>query len=330
MDTLTQQALIVKVEEPSQVAEARRRAAAMGRAVTLDAESLSRLEMVTTELGTNMLRHGKGGSIVITSPRTGSVEVIALDRGPGISDLERSLEDGYSTGSTPGLGLGVIRRQSQGTSIFAPANMGAVMSALVQSPKLHDVPDVAVVCVPLQGEDVCGDTWARGEVEDRQLFLIADGLGHGSHAAEASQLAARIFRGALSKSPDEIVRQMHLPMRATRGAAVMIVSLDRGKRLLRWCGVGNISGSLQRAESSRGLSSDNGTVGHQMSRARLQEAPWSPVDTLIMHSDGLSGRWRMDGYPGLLSRSLATIAGVLYRDHSRERDDRTVLVAKLA
>jgi len=151
MDTLTQQALIVKVEEPSQVAEARRRAAEMGRAVSLDAESLSRLEMVTTELGTNMLRHGKGGEIVITSPRVGSVEVIALDRGPGISDLERSLEDGYSTGSTPGLGLGVIRRQSQATSIFAPANMGAVMSALVQSPKLHDVPDVAVVCVPPAG-----------------------------------------------------------------------------------------------------------------------------------------------------------------------------------
>ena len=37
---------------------------------------------------------------------------------------------------------------------------------------------------------------------------------------------------------------------------------------------------------------------------------------LVMHSDGLTSRWSLDAYQGLLSRHPALIAGVLYRDFS--------------
>jgi anti-sigma regulatory factor (Ser/Thr protein kinase) len=158
----------VSIREPSQVAEARRRAVEMGRAVSLDAQSLSRLEIVTTELATNLLRHGEGGEIVLTSPRAGSVEVIALDRGPGIPNLEQSKQDGFSTGSTAGLGLGAIRRQSRACSIFAPAAMGTVVSALVQSPELASVPETAAICIPLRGQSISGDTCARAQSGDRR------------------------------------------------------------------------------------------------------------------------------------------------------------------
>jgi hypothetical protein len=47
-----------------------------------------------------------------------------------------------------------------------------------------------------------------------------------------------------------------------------------------------------------------------------------------MHSDGLNTRWDLALYPGIWSKHPALIAGLLYRDFSRERDDVTVLVAK--
>ena len=47
---------------------------------------------------------------------------------------------------------------------------------------------------------------------------------------------------------------------------------------------------------------------------------------LIMHSDGLSGRWDLDDHPGLRQRHPAVIAAVLYREHGRVRDDATVVV----
>jgi hypothetical protein len=47
-----------------------------------------------------------------------------------------------------------------------------------------------------------------------------------------------------------------------------------------------------------------------------------------MHSDGLQTRWDLSKYPGLLARRPAVIAGILFRDFRRERDDASVLVAK--
>jgi hypothetical protein len=38
-------------------------------------------------------------------------------------------------------------------------------------------------------------------------------------------------------------------------------------------------------------------------------------------------RWSLEDYPGLAARDPAVIAGVLYRDFSRRRDDVTVVVA---
>jgi hypothetical protein len=47
-----------------------------------------------------------------------------------------------------------------------------------------------------------------------------------------------------------------------------------------------------------------------------------------MHSDGLATHWNLDQYPGLSGRHPSLIAGVLYRDFTRGRDDVTVVVAK--
>jgi hypothetical protein len=49
---------------------------------------------------------------------------------------------------------------------------------------------------------------------------------------------------------------------------------------------------------------------------------------LVMHSDGLATHWNLDQYPGLVGRRPSLIAGVLYRDFARGRDDVTVVVAK--
>jgi hypothetical protein len=47
-----------------------------------------------------------------------------------------------------------------------------------------------------------------------------------------------------------------------------------------------------------------------------------------MYSDGLASLRDLEPYPGLMARDPAVIAGVLYRDFSRRRDDATVVVAR--
>ncbi|MFD1734161.1 hypothetical protein ACFSC4_27470 [Deinococcus malanensis] len=72
----------------------------------------------------------------------------------------------------------------------------------------------------------------------------------------------------------------------------------------------------------------NGTLGQDVRKITEHSLPWPAGSALIMHSDGLSSLWDLSRYPGLLHRSATLIAGVLYRDFQRGRDDATVLVVR--
>jgi serine/threonine-protein kinase RsbT len=73
----------------------------------------SKLVTAASELARNALEHGKGGQMVIeqveNSIKSG-LKLVFEDRGPGISDLDAALRDGYTTGGGMGLGLGGSKR----------------------------------------------------------------------------------------------------------------------------------------------------------------------------------------------------------------------------
>src|SRR5580693_5924934 len=73
------------------------------------------IALVATELATNILKHGNGGEILVGTFGEGAesgIELIALDKGGGISNVAASMADGYSTAGTAGKGLGAVMRQS--------------------------------------------------------------------------------------------------------------------------------------------------------------------------------------------------------------------------
>jgi hypothetical protein len=188
----------------------------------------------------------------------------------------------------------------------------------------------AAVNVPIAGESVCGDAWAVEHDEGRVYCLVADGLGHGPLAAEAAVAAVRSFRKQPRTDPADILQTAHRALAGTRGAAVAVAEVDAPGGRLRYAGVGNISGCLLSAGSCRSLVSHNGTLGHEARRFQTFDYPFPKGATLVMHSDGLGSRWSLAPYPGLAGRDPALLAGVLYRDFRRGRDDVTVLVARVA
>jgi serine/threonine-protein kinase RsbT len=65
-----------------------------------------------SELARNTLIHGKGGEMELTllnGPRAG-IRLVFQDKGPGISDIDLALRDGFTTGAGLGLGLGGAKR----------------------------------------------------------------------------------------------------------------------------------------------------------------------------------------------------------------------------
>src|SRR6185436_19739933 len=128
----------------------------------------------------------------------------------------------------------------------------------------------------------------------------------------------------------EIVQLAHGSLRSTRGAALAVVFLDAKLGRVRLAGVGNISVAVIDQTGSRSLASMNGIVGHEIRRVQEFDTAWSPGSILVMHSDGIGTRWRLDQYPRLLSHHPSIIAAVLHRDYARARDDATVLAVRRA
>jgi hypothetical protein len=125
-----------------------------------------------------------------------------------------------------------------------------------------------------------------------------------------------------------MLRDLHGPLRATRGASLAIAELHFGSKTVRYAGVGNIAGTILHGELSHSMVSHNGIVGHELHSVVEFQYQWDPGRTMVLHSDGLQTRWKIDAYPGLIVRHPALIAGVLYRDFHRGRDDATVVVAR--
>ena len=330
------ESIAIAITEQSQTGEARRTSLALANRLGFKEAERGKLGIVVTEMANNLIQHAHGGELLLRAIEhhsTLGIEVLAVDKGPGMDNVDRCLQDGFSTSGTAGNGMGAIRRLSHLFDIYSMPDAGTALLAHLwadsQASHQSDMPlEIGVVCLPKRGEDVSGDAWASQVDRHRSLLLIADGLGHGSAAATASLEAVRIFQTHSDRSPHNIIEAAHAALGHTRGAALAIAEIDSKQPSVRFAGIGNIAASIASATNHHNLVSYNGTVGHEVRKIQEFTYPWYTNGLLIMHSDGLSTQWRLDRYPGLSQKHPSLIAGILYRDFHRDRDDVTVLVAK--
>jgi len=327
------------ISDQSDVGECRRAAKRLAEAYEFDELGVGRICIIATELGTNVVRHGGGGEMLLQVLDDGDspqLELLAIDRGAGMNDVGQCLQDGYSTGGTPGTGLGAVSRLSSTFDVFsAPGKGTVVLSRMAQktdAPRSRPLPGTALlefgaICIAVAGEIECGDTWRIADGGSTIGLLVADGLGHGPLAATASQAAARAFCERPFDEPSAAMQNLHRALAGGRGAAAACARLWVSERKVDYAGVGNICGALVGRERSRGMVSHNGTLGVKLSRTQQFVYDWDADSWVVMHSDGLSARWSLADYPGLHGRHAAVIAAVLYRDFARPRDDATVIVA---
>ena len=332
-----QSGLAVAIDDPSKVGEARRSANAIAASIGLSESEAGKFAILASEAATNITKHASHGQVVLRSLGAGGApgaEVVAIDHGPGIPDLDRAMSDGYSTAGSSGTGLGAMSRLATVFDIYTSVGTGTVLVARIggTAPGSRIRPfDVGVVRVPKHGEEACGDDWGIA-VDDRgrAMVAMADGLGHGQSAADASRRAVDVAVDRSGDQPAMIVAQVHAALRSTRGAALAIAELETMGTSVRYAGLGNISASLVSPHETKSLVSYNGIAGHEARKIQEFAYDWPSGALLVMHSDGLSGRWDLARYPGLAFRDPSVVAGVLYRDFSRGRDDSLVVVVRAA
>lgn len=333
---LTADAAWVSVDDPTAAGRARRAATALAERLGFEGNRVAEIGIVVTELATNLHRHASRGTLLIRSVRAttdAAVEVVAADRGPGISDLASAIEDGRSTAGTLGVGLGAVHRLSDSVTVFTEPGSGTIVTvrfrpAGVAPPELTTA-DAAGITRPITGEDVCGDAYAVMRANGRLRLMMCDGSGHGPLAASAAQEAVRVFCARPAEEPPEqVIAAIHAALRSSRGGAVAIADLDPAAGRVRFAGLGNIAASVVADDRKHGMISVPGIAGFQARTIRAFDHVLPDGAAVVLHSDGLTEKWRADRYHALFGSTPLVIAAALLRDAGVRNDDASVLVGK--
>lgn len=324
------------VTESSEIAQARRAVATLAARQGFNEQDAGRAALVAMEIGSNLVKHGGGGELIAQPLERGDVRgvgLIGLDKGPGIADLAKCLRDGFSTGGSPGTGLGAIGRIAQSFDVYSQHGHGTAVLAQLwpegAAPR-ETALEIGAIVVPKSGEIECGDTWCYVERSGGALVMGVDGLGHGLGAAQAASAACTVFMTEKSRAPSAVLERIHTTLRTTRGAAAIVLDIDWDRGLLTAAGIGNLVAAIVEGNSVKRIPSYNGIVGHATPRIRELSYPIGPAAAVIFHSDGLTTSWQPERYPGLMQHPCAMIAGVLYRDCKRGRDDSLVVALRRA
>ena len=93
----------------------------------------TKLITAASELVRNMIKYASGGSIlieVITNGRENGVRLTFKDQGPGISNIQQAMKDGFSTGKSLGLGLPGAKRLVSEFDIKSNVGEGTTVSII--------------------------------------------------------------------------------------------------------------------------------------------------------------------------------------------------------
>ena len=330
--------ILIAVVHGSDVNEARQRAQAMALAIGFDETASAEVALAVSELGANLLRHTKGGTLTLTplvDGRRVGMQVISQDRGPGIADVEQALRDGFSTAGGRGYGLGAVNRlmdeldivsepgTSGGTRIACRRWLHADVCRAMPGPLAFGAASRAHPRMTENGDAFVIKCW-----DESALVAVIDGLGHGPFAQRAAHTARQYVECHFDQPLDALFRGVGRACRATRGVVMALARFDGGGTQLTFASIGNIEVRVFGSVESMDFAVRRGIVGVNASNPAVTQHRWQPHYLLALHSDGLTTRWRWEDFRDLGSASASVMARRLLQALAKDDDDATVLVVK--
>jgi len=190
--------------------------------------------------------------------------------------------------------------------------------------------EIKSILLPKTGELECGDGFYHTITAEYVKLFLGDGLGHGPEAAQAVTRAGEAFNQCSETDPAEMIRDIHLAVKKTRGLVGTVATFDLKNKIWKVCGVGNIMTRVNCGTNSRNSMAHNGIIGLNLPHSlTVQEIPYENGQYLIMCSDGIKSKWDTAKYPSILRGDLSILSAVILKDFTRNTDDTSVAVCKI-
>lgn len=187
--------------------------------------------------------------------------------------------------------------------------------------------EVGAVNLPAVGETAIGDAYCVLTLDQQILVALADGLGHGEEAAEASAIAMHHVEAHAHQPLKPLLEGCHRALRGSRGVVMAVALIDLTAGTVLHAGIGNVETRIVGVDKVRRPISHNGILGYQLRNVRVETYPYSPGDLVVMHSDGVSERFEVS--PASRETDPQLLASQVAHAHGKHNDDQTIVVVRI-
>jgi anti-sigma regulatory factor (Ser/Thr protein kinase) len=294
------------------------------------------IALVVAELASNLVQHATGGSIKLSrieASGNAGIQIESEDSGPGISDLEQAVTDGYSTVGGLGIGLGTVNRLTDKLEAYSRPGCGArIVCQRWIRPVMHGISvralSFGVATRSYRRLPENGDAFVVKQWERNAIVGVIDGLGHGQFAQRASQTARQYIEQHFDQPLDSLFRGAGRACRGTRGVVMALARFDLDRQKVTIASVGDIEVRVIGSPERLNIVVRRGVIGLNAPSPVPTEHPWTSKSLLVMHSDGLRPHWVWDEFRDLAGAAPDMIARHLLQVLGKMDDDATVVVAR--
>ena len=131
-DATTLGASVVPIADSTDIVTARQRGRELASQIGFTGSDLTVIATAISELARNIVEYARNGEIVLALAHRGSrigIQMVARDQGPGIAEVAKAVQAGYSTGNGLGLGLPGVRRLMDDFEIASVVGKGTSVTA---------------------------------------------------------------------------------------------------------------------------------------------------------------------------------------------------------
>lgn len=121
----------IRITLDGDVVTARQEGRALAAELGFSGAEATLIATAISEVARNILAYATRGEIVLSVAQQGNrrgIVIVARDQGPGIADISRAMQDGYSTGKGLGLGLPGAKRMMEDFAIESKVGQGTTIT----------------------------------------------------------------------------------------------------------------------------------------------------------------------------------------------------------
>lgn len=296
------------------------------------------LLLAASELVSNNIKYAGGRGMIQVWQQPGPVlDLVSLDFGPGIPNLEMAEQDGYSTAKTLGKGLGSVRRLSDELHIYTqllnPGQQkkwsGTVFLARFYPASSKSKEQMRGFRIGLYSRSMSDSRYNGDRIYLRQegkklRWLHLDGLGHGELAQEATDSLSSYLMH--ETGPVTVLEGVDHQLQGTRGAVAVSGEIDLGRQELYIAGVGDMHAHIFEGNQIQGVPFAPGVLGREHRTLSVLQAGIGKHGLVITASDGIRRNWDSNSFTGLFSKHPQLIAYTMGNIMGRVSDDQSLCV----